>query len=138
LMWARENGCPANKETCRQAVLRKDWKMLTYARDSGCLWDRDIWIQAAENGYTLEELFSEKKEEQTENEREKRTFAKLDMMSDGIEQEAERQFWGTEEMKRKARDIGSKEDCKLRKRQRIIVVKRKGSLFGLLRRKKAK
>ena len=117
----------------------KDWKMLTYARDSGCLWDRDIWIQAAENGYTLEELFSEKKEKQTENEREKRTFAlaRLDLMSDGTEQEAECQFWGTEKMKRKARDIGSKED-KLRKRQRIIVVMRKGSLFGLLRRKKAK
>jgi len=43
LKWARENGCPWDKQTCAYAAKGGHLEVLKWARENGCPWDeRDV------------------------------------------------------------------------------------------------
>lgn len=46
LQYARENGCPWDKHTCRYAAKYGHLSCLQYARDNGCPWDTSTYKAA--------------------------------------------------------------------------------------------
>jgi len=49
--WARENGCPWDKNTCSNAALNGHFEILKWARKNGCPWDENTCTYAALNGH---------------------------------------------------------------------------------------
>jgi hypothetical protein len=50
-MWARENDCPWDEETCSHAARGGHLEVLKWARESGCPWTEDTRRLAASKGY---------------------------------------------------------------------------------------
>ena len=50
-MWARENGCPWDEDTCENAAEFGLLEVLKWARANGCPWDEDTCTYAALNGH---------------------------------------------------------------------------------------
>jgi uncharacterized protein YabN with tetrapyrrole methylase and pyrophosphatase domain len=55
LKWARENGCPWNKDTCMNATREGHLEVLKWARENGCPWDELTLCDAASKGYFEDE-----------------------------------------------------------------------------------
>ena len=51
LKWARANGCPWNKDTCKAAARGGHLEVLQWARTNGCPWDKDTCKAAAWGGH---------------------------------------------------------------------------------------
>ena len=51
LKWARNNGCSWDKNTCSEAAKNGYLKILKWARNNGCYWDKHTCNEAAKNGH---------------------------------------------------------------------------------------
>lgn len=51
LKWARENGCPWDKNACLFEALSGNPEVLKWARENGCPWDEFIFTSATDNGH---------------------------------------------------------------------------------------
>ena len=51
LGWARDNGCPWNWSTCREAAKGGHLEVLQWAHENGCPWDEWTCASAAESGH---------------------------------------------------------------------------------------
>jgi hypothetical protein len=51
IIYAHENGCKWNQDTCSYAALNGYSEILEYAHKNGCKWNQDTCSNAAENGH---------------------------------------------------------------------------------------
>jgi hypothetical protein len=54
LMWARDNDCPWDEQTCARAAEGDHLEVLRWARENSCPWNESTRQRAASKGYVEE------------------------------------------------------------------------------------